>query len=691
MDAQEIFNDSTHKAEPTLDKQLCRDYIRGTCSRTKCKFSHNIQIQKSQPPTNKFTTKPILGQLYIPGKGHIFININNFALQQNYNGIFICNLNDIIPTTTFEHLMNIGSPDQAANEYIINSVQSGCIMWTNTIIKIIKWAKHSLATFDKTNYKLVFVYDVNEITNNWILKQTKKNQTNNSHLISYIQYYINTLFTILINKLPVDISNEMNIIVNYLQDEFSICNRYLIDFLANMIVSVPNKYISNTFYQNLYYIGKKPNFEHSISANVNKGFIFSYITGCKYIDMNDILLDNQIIYTGNTEIYDLIMEYSTQLTKHNFKIHEYLFDKNTTLRETILSKIRGSLKPRSKSLVVIGCNLDVDFDKYVLVGLKEVIGSINFAAVLGSKPIIPVSETKNTPNTKNITNNPATKLATNSQNTCCDDNTVSTTNMSIIVPIFSGEEGDDISQINNIVQNLLANTVSNKLLENKVKSELVYNKICTIGLNLITDIKGNTCINQPFDTILGIEKIKEYGANPDNKIILICSPKLNHKVFEKFIHQITRTPGYPVKITSSFIDYDINPGMRLCLAYNLYRNMISEYYKPISTEKIPISQISKLWRRFTNYINIIKPETNQIHKSTIGNIPQCVSSQNIATEALDTPKDSSTDSSTDSHCCTCCACLSRNGVGYIKIGNIPYIPMEQLESTLKNDSWLPRF
>ena len=100
--------------------------------------------------------------------------------------------------------------------------------------------------------------------------------------------------------------------------------------------------------------------------------------------------------------------------------------------------------------------------------------------------------------------------------------------------------------------------------------------------------------------------------------------------------------------------------------------LTQNYLKNPFTGEVPVNQISKLAARYMNFIEVINPEY-QTHAN-----------QTHANQPLPLPTSDKTD------CCNCCNCLSRNGIGYCKFGDFPYIPIDTL-SQIKDDSWLPRF
>lgn len=666
------------------DKPICRDYLKGHCTRDRCKFSHApIVLARQLPITNSAPPGPIpfLSTFYIPTKGHVLLNITNLSRQMQYNGLFICNLSDIIPVEFIASLTNQGLTSPIVNgianyqyQYIGNMINTEASKsgWHTSIRQILNWSTTSTPNFDKTNYSVVFMYDISIIVRQWVLKASRKKITN-TEITSALLYYLNAVMTWLLSNMSKDDITRINIIVNYMDDELGLRNRGGLDFLYSMITSSPCKYISNHFNSNIYYLGNQPDFSKKMGNECNKGFMFCYITGSKYINLQQVLdTDNacQITCHGDSQIGDSIITYNSVLQMHNSRIYNILFEKQDQLKLALINAIPVS-NIRSKNLIIIGANLDVEFDKYIITGLKATIGGIDFTSIADG------SMKKQCESKPGRSNNNIDMIKKNTAPiSCCggsDDTPSTATSMSFIMPIYSqnssvGQNPSPI-QINDMLQEFLSGMKSEQL--KFITSKIIQNQICTIGLNLLTTYDGKQSTKQPFETIPGIEKIKEYGQNPQNKIILVCSPKLTHDFFKEFINQITRTPGYPVKISANFIEYDINPSLRSCLGFHNYRVLTQNYLKNPFTGEVPVNQISKLAVRYMNFIEVINPEYQKHTNQPLQ-------------PKLPLPTSDKTD------CCNCCNCLSRNGIGYCKFGNFPYIPIDTLNE-IKDDSWLPRF
>lgn len=682
--------ESTQNTKSPSAKSICRDYLNGRCTRDVCKFSHT-PIVLTRPASMMYTEPiapmPFLSSLYIPTKGHVFLNITELTRHVHYNGLFICNLADIIPIEFIGTLVNLGTPSISSSstnntnassnyQYIADMINTEASKsgWHTSILQILTWFRTNTPEFDKTNYSVVFMYDISTIVRHWVSKISRKKMAN-TEITSTLLYYMNAVMTCLITGMPSEDATNINIIVNYMDDELGLRNRGGLDFLYSMITSSPCKYISNQFNTNIYYLGNSPDLSRKIGSECNKGFVFCCITGSKYIDLQQVLdtqTANQITWYGDSQVGDSIISYNSILRMHNSRIYNILFEKQEQLKTALINAIPLS-NIRPKNLIIIGANLDVEFDKDIITGLKETIGGIDFTSIADRS-------TKKTGESKpgRSNNNIDMVKKTTAPAGCCggsDDGPSTATSMSIILPIYSqnvsASSGHSPShtQINDMLQELLGGMKSGKL--NSITSKIIQNQICTIGLNLITTYDGKQSTKQPFDTIPGIEKIKEYGQNPQNKIILLCSPKLTHDFFQEFINQITRTPGYPIKISANFIEYDINPSLRSCLGFHNYRVLTQNYLKNPFTGEVPVNQISRLAVRYMNFIEVINPE---YQKPTIQPIQP----------KLPLPTSDKTD------CCNCCNCLSRNGIGYCKFGDFPYIPIDTLNE-IKDDSWLPRF
>jgi len=684
---------------------ICKDFLNGKCSRPRCKYLHVITLYK---PTEQ---KPILNQLFIPGKGHVFINLTNFARLQQYNGLFLCNLGDIIHTGFLDKLFASSMPQSGDKlDYFIQKNMRAMI--TNEVItsklahkmqKVIEWTLASNQLFEKTNYSTIFIYDISNSVSNWVLK-SKLAKHNNTWIMKYILNCLNMLFTCIYERIPQSVAESINLYVSYLNDELNLTNRGSLDFIYGLATATPGKYIGNYFNANIYYLGALPNLDEPISNPVNTGFVYCYLTRTKYINLADILTipntepsfgsnteprpsfgsNNEprpsfgITWQGDIQTGNNINEYNTELSKHNTLVYQNLFEKNSHLK-TALSNTIPISNIRPKSLVIIGCNLDVEFDRGLVAGLKETVGAIDFASITSKHGVGNVS--KNNSLTTSSTNNSSQSKKTSDSTVssgpnsgCCNDDTPTTTTMSVIMPIFGGGNSSNsqqpsATQLNEMMRDLLGGMFTGKLSGNSSTTRPIQNRVCTIGINLIRTFADEISTNQPFDTIIGIDKIKEYGADPTNKIIILCSPRMTHEFFSDFIKQLTHTPGYPARISANFIDFAINPCLRKCLAYHNYRMMRNSYNSSLPTE-VPITQMCRLHRKFMNYLNSITPPCSTVEKH--GNL--------VEPHKNTIPNE----------CCTCCSCLSRNGIGYTRFGHLPYVPLEQLNK-IKDDSWLPRY
>ena len=682
-----------------LDRRpICRDFLNGRCYRTVCSYQHNVALLRPAPKQGNHAQPqqlpPLFQHMFIPGKGYCFVSLQNYIQQSVFNGLFIINLADIIPTSIFSKLLASTTPDKS--DMVIKQITSLAGSWANKLQQIIKWSLISTPNFNKSNYGIVFIFDISLTVSDWIAKigHTSHYHQGTNKLIQCLSNKLTQLFTEIFSysELQDYPLKYMNIIINYMNDELAWINKGCLEMLYGMITLSPDKYISTQFYSNIYYIGLPPNLTKCIGSVENKGFIFSSITGAKFINLAMIYTSTtgndtsgvDITYLADTEINTNIQAYNWHLSNnHNSKIYQTLFEKNDTLKKTLASMIPTD-NIRGKSLVIIGCNLDVDFDKQILAGLKEVVGSIDFtglsAASVRDKPLEKLKNGK--PDVK------PSQAKKTSDDCCSGGGDSSGITMSIILPIMNNpglniKTGSDNSanQLNDMMRGLLTGQMPSNT---NITSKLIQNRVCTLGLKIITNTDGQLSFTQPWITIPGIEKIKEYGSQPDNKIIIICSSRLNHSFFQEFISQITKTPGYTKNISANFIDFNINPSLRSCLSYYNYRVQVQANYGNIgqitgAADNLLIKN-TKLWLRFTQHISVINPNFDY-NSIPVGS--NCLSSNpGISTCIL------LAENKTD--CCQCCSCLSRNGVGYVKFGNMPYIPKTALDE-IKDDSWIPRF
>lgn len=690
-----------------LSPPICRDFLNGRCFRTNCSYQHKTKLMPAKPLQNQLThedqtntkqyhqiiTQPIVSHMFIPKKGGCLISFTNFIQQTAFNGLFICNLADIIPPSIISRLLK--SSDSNI-ESVCDQISVLAEEWADKLQKIIRWTQQSTPEFDKQNFGLVFIFDISSVISDWLSKlcythkkineSITNSKTKQHNFTPKIIDSINQLFTILFSQTSAQESvgyplSNINILVNYMVDELNLINKGCLEMLIEMITLSPNKYISTQFYYNIYYIGLPPSLDMPLSSPENKGFIFSYITGSKFINLAMIYTTkpSEITFLADIDIGMNITGYITELATHNNKVYQTLFQKTDKLKSALINSI-PTHNYRPKSLVIIGCNLDMDFDKQILTGLKEVVGSIDFTHCHPNKPTVG--------NTKSDTTNQSSKK----KEDCCngDDSSSTSFTMSIILPIVnnsatnSGQSTNGASnQLNEMMRELLGGRATGSTTNSVITStKIVQNRVCTIGLNIIHSTDGQLILNQPLQTVAGIEKIKEYGQTPDNRIIIICSARLSHSLFQDIINQITKLPEYPNKISANFIDFNINPSVRGCLAYHNYRTQVQNNYgdmgKMMGTNDYSLIRNIKLWRRLNSYILDIKP-SQQREPSASMNVKYENSNPNSRAK-----------SESNAECCQCCSCISRHGVGYVKFGHLPYIPKTLLDG-ITDDSWLPRF
>lgn len=678
-----------------LLQPICKDYLNGRCSRIKCKYQHVVTVYNPL-----YEPRQIISKLFLSGKGNVFINLNNFARQQYHNGLFLCNLGDIISSDFMSKLITLSMTsryvdkiDPSVNQNIraLVSAEMAVNNWSQQIQQIINWTT-SETTFNKTNYSTIFIYDICDLIRVWISKINIV-KYNNTCLIKNLQNCLNMMFTCIFDSLPSHVLDSMNLYVSYLKDELSLGNRGSIEYIYSLISARSDKYVGNHFKSNVYYIGYIPNFDYAIDNQNNLGFRYCCINGLKYLNLSNVLnnVNSDIIELNNTYSDKYMTNYVSELSKHNTLIYQNIFGKNAQLKTALMSSISlDNIRPNT--LMIIGCNLDAEFDNKILAGLKDTIGGIDFIKYKeASKSNITNAATVKKPNPLSESDD------------CCNEEpqhpstttTTTTTTISIIIPDCDnstsktttsvGDPNQQSTQLNDLMRDLLGGIFEGKSIKPNTPSKLIQHRVCTIGINIIKSINGAISLGQPFDTVVGIEKIKEYGLEPNNKIIILCSPRMTHDFFSDFIKQITQTPGYPTKISANFVEFNINPSLRKCLAYHNYRAMYKQHINLVLPD-IPIIQMSKLSVKFANYLDCVSKYADNSKNMSVVKINDTINTNNLDKTSANIQD---TQNAQNTQCCKCCSCLSNNGIGYSKFGHFPYIPLEQLK-LIDDDSWFPR-
>ena len=621
--------------------QICRDYLNNACTRSKCRFRHEIPIQNNitHGASSHIAARQqkILVAMKVPKCGHTFIEYGNILAQQNYDGLVIVNANDFIDMSIIDNI--VSSQSQRNISYIITLADriTNILNWFNT------WKPYP-------NLSLIFHLNIAQQFSSYIIK-TKIKSNYNIACETYrlaCQFLIDTLY----EYIPIQYNTSLNFMVAYLMDGFQLVNTGVISFTNSFIMGQPGKYLSNGFNDNIYLAGTMHYCDTTnIGSPTNINFLANIINSAQFVSLNTILGNPDISaeYHGNGQIYkSLCIQHRntiiSAIKNNQTKCH-------TNLQNAVTLK---TLRDSKTTPIIFGCNLDILFDKQIITGLKSVIQSYNYnnhnSGIMGSNPS--KSSSRSAKGVSGVPSQPASIL-----NECCVGGDGGDTVGIISVNVSGGGGQPDIPDI---MKSLFGGMLSSGSIMTGKSN--VTNKIHVINIGLT--IHGQEIdLNRRITEIKSLDKLKTPGVED---IFILMSAQMTHTIFSDIIAKITKEPEYPNKIHSKFIDFDINPALRSCLGYYNYQDAITNSIT--ISDDTPINNNCHIWARFIyTFVPTIRKH-NTTHAPII-----------IDKESAD--------------CCNCCKCLSRNGVEYVKYGKIPYIESELLANIEKLDTniWLPRY
>ena len=137
---------------------------------------------------------------------------------------------------------------------------------------------------------------------------------------------------------------------------------------------------------------------------------------------------------------------------------------------------------------------------------------------------------------------------------------------------------------------------------------------------------------------------------------------MNYFYFNKIISHLINNSNYPNNIYARYINFNINPLLRINLAYYNYMNQYT-----IKNNELGVNNYinnAYLFEKFTNFVKYIKKQDS---------IPIYKSHKNKL-------------------CCKCCKCLSKSKIQYTEFKYLPYLNKEDIKLLTDNDDiWYPRY
>jgi len=177
----------------------------------------------------------------------------------------------------------------------------------------------------------------------------------------------------------------------------------------------------------------------------------------------------------------------------------------------------------------------------------------------------------------------------------------------------------------------------------------------------VNNLDKEECVNRlKFGNILT-------GIKPRRRINVLRGSALTYDLFANIASHVVDNKTNPNNIQARFFNFQINTRLRLALGYHAYQRQLC---KTLSESSMPTVESSYLYYRFQKWIKWVKDSYSATHNTDV-----C---SNID----------------DMECCQCCKCVSKRDIQYYTIGYLPLLSLDMMQEIKYDnnpDFWTPRF
>ena len=573
-----------------------------------------------------------LNELNILHTGQCMFNFDNMVHMDHVNGVFILNMNDII------------SLNWIYDSLIKPNISE--LQFYNPLNKLNVPALCAKLSKLQQNYIPVICYlDVSEQVNNILLKPKKGILPQN---IANIKARLNTLVNIINANLLLNGSNNSkdniySYFITYQKDGFDL-RWYGTKIFINSFIMSTIKYINRDFYACQYLAGIT--YSHNFKAiiqNRNTNLIACLANGYRFIDIIEFIANTADVPSLYANKY---LAENEQYLKNIYETKKQYIDCLKDNQQNIkkqLEKIINSDTP----INIIGMNLDTIFDNHIMEGIKETIAGLT---------------------------HPASASASASASTILHGGNSEIKKSTDSCSLTSTDFGNEFKIISFI----------DMLKPESFLSGLTSaSKTFTLGSEN-KDNRPKVAHYMPFvsdEPEVMATYIKNMIIEPGKtNIIIIYGLTVTLETIKTIVAGLCNRLDDGTKITSKYINFDINPYIRCLLGYSSYfikfyaESKGLDIKKSCKMEDMILTKRLRLWARFYNYIGTVR----HIEPIKHGIV---VNSANNTNCPENTPHE----------CCKCCKCLSLSGTEYYEIKYLPYLTNATLNYIeINNDIWIPR-
>jgi hypothetical protein len=602
----------------------------------------------------------ILSDFFIPSMGFCIYDFNCLSSKTHLDGTIYVNLNDIISIDILKGYF-------LRDKYILN---------LNHVFKEYKDLMNALFYLQLGNIQIIFYLDMIEIFCSYLLINISAIEKTVESFKKKLNKFLNIFmdwggYSFLEDKITTDRlynnSSYFNYIVSYQKDTFQLINDGVFS-LVNQYINYNIKYLSTKYNDFVFLCGKHHNLDFKNLSNPNNETFISSINNDIMLISFDYLLENKL-YKNDKTSYNLnkkkvfhslyTKEFITIETMTNThketvkKLYNEHYDEMNTAIQNIL---RYELEKDNTDNIIIGMNLHHIFDKQMIEHLtylweNYLVNNVVLGEGKNDNLLINGSQYKEhiiefkIDNLMDLFNGKMleyTNIDTPSKSECDNDKSKPTT------------PKDDIKNPFDM----------NPVPLDKLNSQ-DSQRIKIINFNIpsySTEFNINKCKL--------LQQIKFNKKNNDNTIYIITGTSLTFEYFQKIYNEIVNNEGIynsPKNLRGSFIDFSINPMLRINMGYENYISNFKLINNSFVTKKYYTNSV--MYRGFNRFVKIAKQE-NKKNKTQYNKYK----------------KDSL------QQCCKCCKCSSKLNIDYFEWKYLP-IWSEDIYEKILNDElfWCLRY
>ena len=602
----------------------------------------------------------ILSDFFIPSMGFCIYDFTCLSSKTHLDGTIYVNLNDIISIDILKGYF-------LRDNYILN---------LNPVFKEYKDLMNALFYLQLGNIQIIFYLDMIDIFCSYLLINISSIEKAVESFKKKINKFLNIFmdwggYSFLEDKITTERlynnSSYFNYIISYQKDTFQLINDGVFS-LVNQYINYNIKYLSTKYNDFVFLCGKRHNLDFKNLSNPNNETFISSINNDIMLISFDYLLENKL-YKNDKTSYNLnkkkvfhslyTKEFITIETMTNThketvkKLYNEHYDEMNTSAQNIL---KYELEKDNTDNIVIGMNLHHIFDKQMIDHLtylweNYLVNNVVLGEGKNDNLLINGTQYKEhiiefkIDNLMDLFNGKMleyTSIDTPSKSECDNDKSKPTT------------PKDDIKNPFDM----------NPVPLDKLNSQ-DSQRIKIINFNIpsySTEFNINKCKL--------LQQIKFNKKNNDNTIYIITGTSLTFEYFQKIYNEIVNNEGIynsPKNLRGSFIDFSINPMLRINMGYENYISNFKLINNSFVTKKYYKNSV--MYRGFNKFVKIAKQE-NKKNKTQYNKYK----------------KDSL------QQCCKCCKCSSKLNIDYFEWKYLP-IWSEDIYERILNDElfWCLRY